>query len=65
MEIIWTDIYDIAIALDSKHPNTDPISVSFPNLRQMVLELDGFVGKKDGCNERILEAIQMAWLDEK
>lgn len=61
----WTDTIDIAIALEEQHPNKDNVNLRFTDLRDWVLALDGFAGTADGCNEKILEAIQMAWLDER
>lgn len=61
----WTDIHDIAIELEEAHPDKDNVNLRFTDLRQWVLALPGFDDKPDGCNEKILEAIQMAWLDER
>lgn len=61
----WTDITDIAIALEEQHPEKDNVNLRFTDLRGWVLDLEGFEGEKDGCNEKILEAIQMAWIDER
>ena len=61
----WTDVTEIAIALEEQHPSADNINLRFTDLRQWVLALPGFKGDPDGCNEKILEAIQMAWLDER
>lgn len=61
----WTDTLDIAIELDEKFPQVDPLSVRFTDLRQWILELDGFDDDPERCGERILEAVQMAWLEEK
>lgn len=60
----WTDINDIAIELCDAHPDIDPLSVRFTDLRQWVLDLPGFDDDPERCGEKILEAIQMAWLDE-
>jgi FeS assembly protein IscX len=60
----WTDTIDIAILLAEKHPQTDPLSVRFTDLHAMVLALPGFAGDPKKSGEKILEAIQMAWLDE-
>ena len=60
----WTDTLDIAIDLAEKHPDVDPLTVAFPKLMEMVLELDGFDDDPEHCGERILEAIQMAWIEE-
>lgn len=61
----WQDIYDIAIALEEAHPEVDNINLRFTDLREWVLALPGFVGEPNGCNEKILEAIQQAWIDER
>jgi FeS assembly protein IscX len=61
----WTDIYDIAYELNEKFPAIDPLTLKFTDLQSMVMSLDSFVGKKESCNEKILETIQMEWLNEK
>jgi|TARA_B100001079_G_scaffold262974_1_gene265664 FeS assembly protein IscX len=61
----WIDSLDIAISLDEKHPNIDPKSVNFVELRQMVIELEGFDDDVNRSGEKILEAIQMYWIEEK
>lgn len=61
----WTDSLDIAIELDEKYPDIDPMHVNFVDLRNWVCELEGFEDKPEHCGERILEAIQMAWIEEK
>lgn len=60
----WTDSRDIAIALADKLPDVDPKTVRFTDLRQWVLELDGFDDEPGRSGEKILEAIQMAWIEE-
>ena len=60
----WTDINDIAIALCEAYPDVDPIGVLFTDLRQWILDLPGFDDDPERCGEKILEAVQMAWLDE-
>lgn len=60
----WTDTLDIAIELSEKHPDIDPLTIAFPKLMEMVLDLDGFDDDPEHCGERILEAIQMAWIEE-
>ena len=60
----WTDVNDIAIELADTHPDVDPMTVRFTDLRQWVMDLPGFDDDPDRCGEKILEAIQMAWLDE-
>lgn len=64
MTLNWHDTLDIAIALSEKHPDVDVQYIRFTDLHRHVCELDGFVGEPDKSNEAILEAIQMAWLDE-
>jgi FeS assembly protein IscX len=61
----WTDVTDIAIALEEHHADKDNINLRFTDLRQWVVALPGFVDNPDGCNEKILEAIQSAWMDER
>ena len=61
----WTDSDDIAIALFEKMPDVDPLSVRFTDLHRWVTELDGFDDDPHGSNEARLEAIQMAWVDER
>lgn len=60
----WTDTLDIAIALSEKHPDVDPASARFTDLSRWVQQLDGFDDDPKHCGEKILEAIQSAWIDE-
>ena len=60
----WTDSTLIAEELYDKYPDVDPKTIRFTDLMQWVLELDGFSDKESNCGERILEAIQMAWIEE-
>ncbi|MBI1963116.1 MAG: Fe-S cluster assembly protein IscX [Candidatus Rokubacteria bacterium] len=60
----WRDTEDIAIALSERHPDLDPLAVRFTDLHRFVTELPGFTDDPKASNEKILEAIQMAWLDE-
>ncbi len=60
----WTDVYDIAIELTEKFPDLNPVAVNFVDLRAWVLELDGFDDDPERCGEKILEAIQAAWIEE-
>ena len=60
----WTDSLDIAIALCDAHPDIDPKTVRFTDLMQWVLALPEFNDNPAHCGERILEAIQLAWIDE-
>jgi FeS assembly protein IscX len=61
----WTDTREIAIALADNHPDIDPTAVRFTDLYNWVLALPGFDDDPKRCGEKILEAIQMAWLDER
>jgi FeS assembly protein IscX len=65
MALSWTDTLDIAIELDEAHPEVDPMQVNFVDLRNWVLALDDFDDDPEHCGERILEAIQMAWIEER
>jgi FeS assembly protein IscX len=60
----WTDVREIAIGLAERHPGVAPLSVRFTDLHRWVLELPGFADDPERSNEKVLEAIQMAWLDE-
>jgi FeS assembly protein IscX len=60
----WTDTFDIAAALYDKFPDVDPVTIRFTQLRQWVLELDGFSDLPERSGEKILEAIQQAWIEE-
>ena len=60
----WTDTLDIAIALSEKYPETDPLTVRFTDLFEWVQELEGFDDDPKHCGEKVLEAIQAAWVEE-
>jgi len=60
----WTDTRDIALALAEDHPDVDPRSVRFTDLRRWILELPGFNDDPAHCGEKILEAVQMTWIEE-
>lgn len=61
----WTDVQQIAIELEEQHPDVDPVTVRFTDLYNWVLELDGFADDPKRSGERILEAIQQAWIAER
>lgn len=63
-QLKWTDSLEIAIQLSEAHPDTDPAQLRFTNLMEMVLALPEFDDDPARCGERILEAIQQAWIDE-
>ncbi|HID48814.1 MAG TPA: Fe-S cluster assembly protein IscX [Chromatiales bacterium] len=65
MPLKWTDTLEIAIALDEAHPDVDPRYVRFTDLHDWVCELDDFDDDPKHSGEKILEAIQMAWIGEK
>ena len=65
MSLKWIDTLDIAIELDETRPDIDPKFVNFVDLRQWVMDLDDFDDDPEHCGERILEAIQLAWMEEK
>jgi FeS assembly protein IscX len=60
----WADVNDIAIELVDVYPEVHPLSVRFTDLREWVMGLPGFDDDPERCGEKVLEAIQMAWLDE-
>ncbi len=65
MELKWTDTLEIAIELCETHPDIDPLKVRFTDLHRWVIELNGFNDDAHRGGERILEAIQQHWIEEK
>lgn len=61
----WTDVRDIAIALEEQHPDADNVNLRYTDLHRWVCALPGFADDPDKSNEKTLEAIQMAWIDER
>ena len=59
----WTDVHDIAIELEELHPDVDVVNLRFTDLWKWVQEIPEFEDKPNNSNEKILEAIQMAWID--
>lgn len=64
MGLKWTNLEDIALALHEQHPELDPLTVRFVDLREMIAGLEGWEDDIHRSNEAKLEAIQMAWLEE-
>lgn len=64
MGLKWTDVNDIAIELSEQKEGIDPLTVRFTDLREWVLALPDFDDSPDRCGEKVLEAIQMAWISE-
>ncbi|MFZ9346877.1 MAG: Fe-S cluster assembly protein IscX [Burkholderiaceae bacterium] len=60
----WTDTLEIAIALVETQPDVDPKAIRFTDLHRWVMALPGFDDDPNRSNEKILEAIQMQWIDE-
>jgi FeS assembly protein IscX len=60
----WIDTLDIAIELVDKHSDVDPKTINFVDLHRYVCELEGFDDDPSRSGEKILEAIQMAWIEE-
>jgi FeS assembly protein IscX len=65
MGLKWIDSLDIAIELDETHPDVDPRTIRFTDLHQWVCELPDFDDAPEHSGEKILEAIQMAWIGER
>jgi len=65
MGLKWTDSLDIAIELDETHPEVDPRHVNFVDLRNWVIALEDFDDDPQHSGEKLLEAIQMAWIEER
>jgi FeS assembly protein IscX len=65
MSLKWTDVLDIAIELDEAHPEVDPKAVNFVDLREWIMALPDFDDDPGHSGEKILEAVQMAWIEER
>lgn len=65
MGLKWTDVREIAIELEDAHPEADVVNLRFTDLWKWVQALPDFADDPNKSNEKILEAIQMAWLDER
>ena len=65
MGLKWTDVLDIGIELAESHPDVDPTYINFVDLHNMVVSLDDFDDDPKRSGEKVLEAIQAAWLDER
>jgi FeS assembly protein IscX len=65
MGLKWTDSLDIAIELEQEHPGMDPRHVNFVDLRNWVIALEDFDDDPAHSGEKLLEAIQMAWIEER
>ncbi|CAI8873766.1 accessory iron-sulfur cluster assembly protein IscX [Pseudomonas sp. IT-P253] len=65
MSLKWTDVLEIAIQLAESKPEVDPMSVNFVDLRKWVMELPEFDDMPEHCGEKILEAIQARWIEER
>ena len=61
----WTDVRAIASALEAEHPDVDILKLRFTDLHRFVTALERFAGDPKKSNEKILEAIQMTWLEER
>ncbi len=64
MALKWTDVYAIGEMLYDRFPEMEPLTVRFTDLRTWILEIPEFDDDPDCCGEKVLEAIQMAWLSE-
>jgi FeS assembly protein IscX len=65
MALRWTDVNAIAIELEERHPDVDVVNLRFTDLHKWVCALPGFADDPNRSNEKILEAIQAAWIDER
>ncbi len=65
MSYKWVDVLDIAIELDEKFPEVDPLTLNFLELKNMILGLDNFDDDPEHSGEKVLEAIQGAWIEER
>ena len=63
--MLWTDVNDIAVELFEKFPDLDPTYILFTDLREMIMNLENFEDDPDRSNEKILEDLQMLWIEER
>lgn len=64
MGLKWSDALDVAILLQERHPDVDPRYIRYTDLHQWVLDMDEFDDLPQRSGEKLLEAIQMAWIEE-
>jgi FeS assembly protein IscX len=60
----WHDVHELGAQLHERYDTLDPLTVRFTDLHKWVMDLEDFTGKPTESNEKILEAIQMAWYEE-
>lgn len=65
MTLKWIDVQEIAMQLSDIYPEVDPLTINFVDLRQRIMQLPDFDDDPDRCGEKVLEAIQGAWIEEK
>ena len=65
MGLKWTDSREIAILLEDSFPNVDNVNLRFTDLHKWIISLEDFDDDPNSSNEKILESIQMAWIDER
>ena len=65
MSLKWSDYTDIAIMLEEKYPTVDNVNLRYTDLHKWVMDLESFDDDPHKANEKILEAIQMAWIEER
>ncbi|PSW19674.1 Fe-S assembly protein IscX [Photobacterium sanctipauli] len=64
MGLKWIDSRELAIELSEQHPDVNPTTIRFTDLREWILELEAFDDDPNHCSERVLEAVQMCWIEE-
>ena len=64
MRLTWGDSRELAITLADLYPDVDPTTIRFTDLREWILALDDFDDDPNHCSERVLEAVQMCWIEE-
>ncbi len=64
MGLKWIDSRELAIELSERHPDIDPVTLRFTDLREWILALEDFDDDPEHCSERVLEAVQMYWIEE-
>ena len=65
MKLTWKDPRAIAEELYDENPDLDPLTISFEKMHAMIVALPDFDDDPEASNEKILEAILVAWMDER
>ena len=63
--LTWDMAEEIAVRLHEERPDLDPLTVRFTDLHAWIVAWPEFSDDPKNSNEKKLEAIQMAWHEER